>query len=113
MLAPDAFQRAMADGQVEFADQPARAKGGQRFAKDAPDPEAHRLKRQFGGNGIYPENDPRIGHEMLHFTKHRKGDFGCQVHQDQVRRTMVDLFHEARQGAGCWQQFEALYLPKH
>jgi hypothetical protein len=33
VLAPDAFQSAMADGQSELADQPARAEGGQRFAE--------------------------------------------------------------------------------
>jgi hypothetical protein len=33
VLAPDALESAMADGQIEFADQAARAEGGQRFAK--------------------------------------------------------------------------------
>jgi hypothetical protein len=31
--APDALESAMADGQIELADQAARAEGGQRFAK--------------------------------------------------------------------------------
>jgi hypothetical protein len=33
VLVPDAFQRGVTDGQIELADQAARAEGGQRFAK--------------------------------------------------------------------------------
>jgi hypothetical protein len=45
VLAPDALERAMADGQIELADQAARAEGGQRFAK--------RDKLCFGGRGSF------------------------------------------------------------
>jgi hypothetical protein len=50
---------------------------------------------------------------MFHFGEHGEGDFGRQVHQNQVWGALTKLFQEGCHRAAGRQQLEALDLPQY
>ena len=52
-------------------------------------------------------------HGVLHVAQHGEGDFRGEVHQNQIRQALGDLFHQGGQRIAGRQQFETLDLAQY
>jgi hypothetical protein len=50
---------------------------------------------------------------MLHLREHGEGNFGRQIHENQVWGALRELFHEAGHQAACGQELETVDLPEN
>jgi len=64
---------------------------GQRLAQNSPHAQTHGLQRQFGGDGMHPQHNPRLGGYVVKPAEHRESDVRGEVDQQHVRPMPFEL----------------------